>query len=359
MLPTFSSFFEDTDCDALLLSSYESIRYVSKFEGFSKSERDAFILLTKNAIFLFTNPLYSTEVKEKTDHLILIECAGLSGMAQKIQEIIAMHALRKIGYESDNLTVYEWKTICNRNFPNIGISLKSRRKIKKPEEINTISNACHIADQALLRILPKIKPGITEKELQFLLEYEFKKTGADRAFPSIIAFGKNAATPHHYTDETKLKKIDTILLDFGASVHGYASDMTRMIFIGKPTSSAKHMYQTVLDAQRQAEEYITRLLTSGEAIYASDVDATARDYIIEKGYDSFPHSLGHGIGLAVHESPSISPKSKDQLQEGMVFSLEPGIYIPHKKGMRIEDIYTIQNNKLMKLTHFSNALMVL
>ena len=186
--------------------------------------------------------------------------------------------------------------------------------------------------------------------------------GAQVAFPSIVAFGENAAIPHHMTGDTRLNKIDVVLIDFGARWKGYNSDCTRTHFVGKVPKKWKKIYETVKASQQAAIDYISKQYqtehqvtkqtsrSNKKAIELSDVDKVARNYITTRGYPTIPHSLGHGIGLEVHESPSLSPQSKDILQDGMVFSIEPGIYLPGEMGVRIEDLATIQNGKLLLLT---------
>ena len=150
-----------------------------------------------------------------------------------------------------------------------------------------------------------------------------------------------------------------ILLDFGIKKDFYCSDMTRTVSFGHTSSEKKKVYQTVLDSQQKAIEYITHKLSKKETIMCSSVDQISREYIIQKGYPSMPHSLGHGIGIAVHEAPRLTPVSLEQLQNGNVFSIEPGIYLPGKFGVRIEDLFSISNNTLTQLTHSDNSLIEL
>ena len=191
------------------------------------------------------------------------------------------------------------------------------------------------------------------------MEYFIKKHGAELSFPSIVAFGKNSSVPHHQTGNTKLtERIKLILLDFGVKYENYCSDMTRTIFFGKPSEKQKKIFEVVLEAQQKAANFLGSAIKFGKKVSASEVDKAARDYIISKGYLTIPHSLGHGIGLEVHEHPSLSPRSKDTLKEGMVFSIEPGIYLPNFGGVRVEDLFVIQKNTLNQLTLSSKKLTV-
>ncbi|MCR4305907.1 MAG: M24 family metallopeptidase, partial [Candidatus Daviesbacteria bacterium] len=181
--------------------------------------------------------------------------------------------------------------------------------------------------------------------------------GAVISFPTIAAFGKNSSIPHHQTGNTKLgpesssgREGQVILLDFGVKFENYCSDMTRTIFFGKPTGKQKDIYNEVLESQQKAVDYIKGLIKTGQEIRSAGVDKVARDYILSKGYPSIPHSLGHGIGLEVHEHLSLSPKSKESLKEGMVFSIEPGIYLTDFGGVRIEDLFVYEEKGLRQLT---------
>lgn len=214
--------------------------------------------------------------------------------------------------------------------------------IKKPEEIQAIEKACQLGDKTFNYILKKIKPGVTEKQLAFEIKFFIKKHGGGTSFRPIVAFGANSSTPHHKTTHnSKLKTHNLILLDFGVKLDSYCSDMTRVVFLGKATEEQRKVYQTVLEAQKLVIKHLVKLVN---LIKAKEVDRVARDYIIKAGFPTMPHGLGHGIGLKVHEPPRLSPKSKDILKPGMVFSIEPGIYLPGKFGVRIEDLVVLEKS---------------
>jgi Xaa-Pro aminopeptidase len=217
--------------------------------------------------------------------------------------------------------------------------------IKTPDEISKIEKACKLGDKTFDYILKKIHLGITEKEVAQEIDSFMEKNGGKPSFPTIVAFGKNSANIHNVPTNNRLAENQIILLDLGVNLNGYCSDMTRTIFSGKPTSKQKEMYETVLLAQQKA---INILVSTRKA---SEVDMAARDFIVSKGYPTIPHSVGHGIGTEVHELPHIFPKSKDILEEGMVFSIEPGIYLLGFGGIRIEDLVVLTKNGLKILTH--------
>ena len=217
--------------------------------------------------------------------------------------------------------------------------------LKSEWELVNIERACSIAEDAFNMLLPQIHEGMTETAVAAALEYNMRKLGAQGlAFETIVAFGANASVPHHETGLTTLKFGDEILIDFGCKVNGYCSDITRTFLFGDDGEHEefKKAYECVLAAHLLAQERIVAGMTGVEA------DAVARNYLKEHGYgDLFTHSLGHGIGLNVHEAPSISPRAAEvPLENGMVFSDEPGVYVAGKYGIRIEDTVILKDGKI-------------
>lgn len=349
--------------DAVLVSDVANISYFSGFTNFSKDEREAYIFVGYDFAYIITDGRYSEAVKREVLHLELFE----RGHGKSVEILFKKHRreIKSLGIEEDNLTVSEHKNL-KKHFKNIKhFNVSHLRNIKTKEEISKIEKACKLGDLAFGYILKKLKTGKNEKEIAKDLENFIAGKDAEISFPPIVAFGQNSSVPHHQTGETVLgpesssgREGQIILLDFGVKLDNYCSDMTRTIFVGEPSQKQKHIYETVLKAQQQAIDYINAALKSGRQIKAAAVDKAARDYIISKGYKSIPHSLGHGIGLEVHEHPSLSPKSKDILKEGMVFSIEPGIYLPDYGGVRIEDLFVLEKGDLRQLTHSSHKLIV-
>lgn len=342
--------------DAVIISSPANIVYFSDFSGFSSIERDGYLFITQKIGYIVTNPLYKDAVKEQVTHLTLLEYSQNTPLSHHLSTLVTQHKLQRVGFEADNLTVAEWNYLKKCLPKLLPINLQDIRARKHTTEIKDIAHASHIADRALKTVQGLIKPGMTEQQLVFILENEIQRASSDIAFPTIVAFGKNAAIPHHKSDTTKLKKNDVILIDFGAVSTEYRSDMTRTFFIGKASQTQATAYHAVLEAQQQAVAFIENKLKGKERIIASEVDAVSRGYLLSLGYPSIPHSLGHGIGLEVHEAPHLSPKSNETLSEGMVFSIEPGVYFPDTFGIRIEDLYALENGKLKRLTHFPSQL---
>jgi Xaa-Pro aminopeptidase len=227
---------------------------------------------------------------------------------------------------------------------NIDKPLAQLMTYKNEWELSNIAKACEIAEESFLKLLPQIKEGMTEIEIAALLEYEMRKNGAQGlAFETIVAFGAHAAVPHHETSDTKLQFGDVILIDFGCRVNGYCSDITRTFLFGDDgkKDAFKKAYNAVLTAHELVKEKLTSGMTGAEG------DAIAREYLVSQGYgEFFTHSLGHGIGLNVHEYPSLRPNIDVVLKDGMVFSDEPGVYVSGEFGIRIEDTVTLQDGKV-------------
>lgn len=329
--------FGKKSLDAVLVSSVSNVIYLTGFSNFSSEEREGYLIITKNEQFILTDGRYVEAVKREAPHFELLDRTG-----KHLKEVLNTIKVKNLGVEEDELTVAEHK-VFKKHFKKLKhFNLKTHRAVKTAEEIKKIEKAAELGDRAFSYIVKKAKPGISEKQLAVELEFFIKKHGGKFSFPPIVAFGKNSSVPHHQTGETILGgERQIILLDFGVKLGSYCSDMTRTYFCGKPTDKQKRIYETVLEAQQRAVDYINSSLRSGKRLKAAAVDKVARDYIVSKGFPSIPHSLGHGVGLEVHEHPSLSPKSKEILKEGMVFSIEPGIYLAGYGGVRIEDLFCI------------------
>lgn len=229
--------------------------------------------------------------------------------------------------------------------------------VKESEELACIKKACEIADSAYLALLPRIKEGMSENEVAAELEYLMRRFGASgTSFETIVAFGENSSVPHHETGDRKLRFGDIILIDFGCRYNGYCSDCTRTFLFGDDGKHGefKEIYGHVLKAHMLAKEQITSGITGREA------DGYARDHLRAFGLDKyFTHSLGHGIGINIHEFPVLSYRSLDVLKDNMVFSDEPGVYFEGKFGIRIEDTVTLDNGNVVSLTDSDKNLTVI
>ena len=355
--------------DALLISSVPNIIYLTNFVGFSKDERQAFLFITKNKQYILTDGRYSEAVKNNVKDFKLIQISPSLSFEKALRKLCKKHDVKRLGFEGHNLSFLEHQKL-SKHFNNLPrrkagiyhLSISDLRCVKESNEILAIEKACELGDKTFDYILKKIKFGVSEKEIAFEIELFIKKQGADISFPPIVAFGKNSAIPHHVPtmNYEPLTTNSIVLLDFGVRLNNYCSDMTRTVFFGKPTPEQKRIYQTVLEAQKLAIDHLGRWQAEQLRSHdSSEVDRLARQYITSKGYKTIPHSLGHGIGLEVHEAPRLSPKSKDILKKNMVFTIEPGIYITGSGGVRIEDVVVLEKNKVRLLTHSPKNLTIL
>ncbi|MDK2870349.1 MAG: Xaa-Pro dipeptidase [Pyrococcus sp.] len=233
-----------------------------------------------------------------------------------------------------------------KEFKNIDDVIKDLRIIKTKEEIEIIEKACEIADKAVIAAIEEITEGKREREVAAKVEYLMKMNGAEKpAFDTIIASGHRSALPHGVASDKRIEKGDLVVIDLGALYNHYNSDITRTIVVGSPNEKQREIYEVVLEAQKRAVKAAKPGMT------AKELDSIAREIIKEYGYgDYFIHSLGHGVGLEIHEWPRISQYDETVLKEGMVITIEPGIYIPKLGGVRIEDTVLITENGAKRLT---------
>lgn len=262
-------------------------------------------------------------------------------------------------YEDDFLTVKEY-TALNMAVGEVSLTALNQapealRQIKTEAEVSAIRRACQITSQAFDAILPVIKEGMTEKELQLELDYTMLRLGAEGlAFTTIIASGENGSLPHAIPGGRKLRKGDMITMDFGAKFGGYCADMTRTVALGQPTEQMVHVYNTVLKAQEMCEE----ALCAGKCCF--DIDKIARDYIDAQGYAGrFGHGLGHAVGIDIHENPRLSYSCHDILRPGVVMTVEPGVYLPGIGGVRIENSCLVTETGCEPLTTAPKQLIIL
>lgn len=339
----------NNELDGILISNPVNITYLLGVDfGFSLSERECLLLITKNLPaskagekLIITDKRYSEVVKKQVKTFTVIDTGIHNFLKNESEDLFKKLKIKTVGFEENNLTVSEYNSF--KKIANLKpIDLNKLRIIKTDAEIKNIKLACKIADQAFSYILKKIKLGISEKEIANLIESFIKEKNAETSFKSIVAFGKNSSIPHHQTSDIKLKKDQIILLDFGVKFNNYCSDMTRTVFFGSATTEFKRMYKAVLTAQEKAIQYINSQLSMANGkLLAKDIDKIAREYILKQGFPNIIHSVGHGIGIEVHEAPHISPNSNETIKDGMVFSVEPGIYIEGYGGIRIEDLVMV------------------
>jgi len=336
--------------DGLLVTDLVNVRYLTGFPGSS-----AALFIGRNGTFFFTDFRYRTECESllSEEKLVIIRDSMLKG----ISKILRTEGVRRIGFEYG--TSYRVFDLLRKDFDLESVKdlIEKERAQKNREEIMSIRTAVARAEGAFAETKKLIRPGVKERRISLYLEERLKKAGCrSLPFDIIVASGRNAALPHAKVSEKKLDPGDLIIIDWGGECNGYMSDMTRTFLLkGGPSQGTKRkIYQTVLRANRKALEHVH------EGVQCSDIDETAREVIRKSGYgEYFGHATGHGVGLNVHEKPSLSGRSKEVLKKGMVITVEPGIYIPDLGGVRIEDMMYIRNGTSQRLTSLPKSLEML
>lgn len=341
----------DSSLSALLVTNPHSRRYLTGFTGTA-----GVALVTQSEAFFITDFRYTEQANAQITGYTLVE--QKTTLIEAVAQVVKENGLDKVGFEQEAMTFAEYdrynKALEAELVPTTGI-VEKIRLIKTEDELTIIKQACKIADDAYEHILTFIQPGMTELDVSNELEFFMRKQGAtSSSFDIIVASGVRSALPHGVATHKVIEQGDFITLDFGAYYNGYVSDVTRTLAVGEPSEKLKEIYQVVLDSQLLALEKIKPGMTGKEA------DAIARDYIASKGYgEAFGHSLGHGIGLEVHEGPGLSSRSDVVLEPGMLITIEPGIYLPGIGGVRIEDDALVTETGVERLTLTSKELVIL
>lgn len=345
---------EKTKTDAVLLINESNMHY---FCGFSPSE--GVVFLTKEGIGYHIVDSRYTEAAEnhaKSTNLKVIEIN--TKFSDTVKEICIKHNIKTIGFENETISLkayntYKEATGCE--FIPINNCLAEMRNVKSDQEIYLMKQANAIAEKSFTELLNYIKIGKSEKELASLFDYLMAKNGSDGlSFDTILLTGSHTSLPHGVPCERKIEKNDFVLFDFGATYKGYHSDMTRTIAIGGATDEMKEMYQLVLDAQLAGIDALKN------GVKCADVYKAAYDVLETKNMGKyFRHSLGHGVGLDIHEGYNASPRSNDTYQVNNVTSVEPGIYIPDKFGIRIEDVCIVKEQGCENISTVSKKLLIL
>ena len=347
--------------DAAWIIQPENRRYLSGFkaEDAQLNESSGSLLITHKANFLITDSRYETVArKEAPDFEVILFNKGL---LEGLPELIESLGIKKLGFEEDHLTwglhqklAKKLRTIISpiRLSPLKEI-VEDMRLIKDNDEIQAMTASAGLMSEILDEVIEGLEPGLTEKSIAWQIEGLARERGAEAlAFPSIVASGPNGALPHAVPTSRKLVTGKPIVLDVGLKVDGYCCDMTRTVFLGKPETRFRKIYKIVRQAQLAA---LQEIRPGVESTYP---DSVAREVIKDAGFgEYFGHSLGHGVGLATHERPRLSPQGPVVLKEGMVVTVEPGIYLPGKGGVRLEEMVVIEKNGPRILTterHFYN-----
>jgi len=359
-IKTLQNSLAEQEIDGLLITSNYNIAYLANIQAFSIEEREARILVTKQNCYLFTDARYTKMVTEKTPFVTLCEIVNSNPLSKQLKEIFKQEKIKELGFEEENISYKEVSDLEEKlhgvEFIPTQDIVEELREIKDIDEIENIKQACALTDKGFEFILKFLKPGVTELEIKAKLENFIRLQNTQISFESIIAFGKNAAIPHHQSSNSKLQTSDLVLLDFGAKVDGYCSDMTRTVFISEPNGEFQKMYNATKEAQEIALDYLKTHTKEGFEI--KKAAELANNYLKAEGFKSVPHGLGHGVGLQVHENPHISPFSEEKLKPGMIVTVEPGVYIPNLGVVRIEDTVLITPNGIELLTKSPKGLTV-
>lgn len=323
------------------------------FTGFRSSAGCA--IVTPEDKYLLIDARYSAEARRNVTDVNVVTSSAAT-LYEDAAKLLKKLGAKNVGYEDDYVTVSEFKRIKGSmegfTFKAASSEIAVARMVKTEDEIKKIAEAEIVTQKALHKALSILKYGVTEKDFSNELTYQMLAFGADGlAFDNIVAFGVNTATPHHKPTMKKLEKNDMVTVDIGACVNGYCGDMTRSFCMGTPPEKLGKIYNIVLAAQEYALGNIKAGMTGREA------HLLASEYITAHGYgEEFSHSLGHGIGINVHEYPYLSLRSDEVLRENMVVSVEPGIYVDGFGGVRIEDIVVIKEDGIQNLTEFTKSI---
>ena len=344
------------------LKSYEALLIISSVNrnyltGFPSSA--GYLVLGRNSSAFFTDSRYTEAAGES---ISICPVLPLRDFKEDVGEFIFQHGYSKIHIEADKVTVSQLNFLAKSlkhckiiSDGKLDREIAKLREVKAPDEVSKIRKAQLIAEKAFDHILSFIKVGVTEIEIAAQLENIMRINGSDGfAFDTIAISGKNTSKPHGVPTHNKVCHGDFITMDFGAIYDSYRSDMTRTVAVGEVSSKQEKIYNTVLHAQESA------LAILKKGVKCSDADKAARDVIKEAGYgEFFGHSTGHGVGIEIHETPNLAPKSKSVLQTGNVVTVEPGIYLPGEFGVRIEDFVVITDDGYENLTSAPKNLIVL
>jgi Xaa-Pro aminopeptidase len=340
------------DVDGLLLTSRYSRYYAAEFDI-----AEGVAIVTAKGCRYFTDSRYIESAENGIQGFEVLVIDSNNSYKKRLNEAIADFGVKVLGFEEEYLTVAEL-----RNYEeNLDAKLVAKnaaihnfRGVKEPWELDIMRKAQSITDKAFSEVLGRVKVGMTEKELQAELTYCLLKNGADgMAFDPIVVSGPNTSMPHGVAGDRVIQEGDFITLDFGAQYKGYCSDMTRTFAVGYATDEMKTVYETVLKAQ------LAGIAASKAGVIGKDVDGVARKVIEEAGYGPyFGHGYGHSLGMEIHESPSPSPRGERVMEENMIASAEPGIYLPGKFGVRIEDVVIFKENGCENITNSPKNLII-
>ncbi len=346
--------FKDYGIDALLITTGVNRQYACGF-----CSTDGVVLITNDDAFLLVDFRYIEAAKKAETGMTVQLVDAVNTYKKRIEAALKGKLYTAVGFEDGNITYSEYKKYSN---DIISLSMKPAsallnelRRVKDDEEVSNLVSAQRISEKALEDVLGIIKPGITEREIAAELVYRMLKSGAENtSFDPIVVTGAKTSMPHGEAGDEAVKIGDFVTMDFGCRVNGYCSDMTRTVAVGSATDEMRNVYDIVLSAQLKG------ISAAKAGVRGRDIDAAARNVISKAGYGQyFGHSFGHGLGLNIHEEPNASPMSDIVMPVGAVISAEPGIYLPEKFGVRIEDVIILNENGCKDITLAKKELIIL
>lgn len=337
----------DAACDALVVTKAENIRWLTGFTGSA-----AIVVVRSDALFFVTDGRYGEQSERQLAEVgVSAERTVAGGAGQKDAIVAALAGVARIGLEAEDISWARQRRWASEWFAAAEVVateglVDALRIIKEPGEVARIEAACAVADAALAQIRHRLAETPTEREFALELDFAMRRLGAqDTSFPTIVAAGPNGAMAHHAPDDTPITEGDLVVLDFGALVDGYCSDMTRTIMVGEPSAAQQRMLDVVAASQTAGVAAV------GPGVVTGQVDTVCRDIIDEAGWgEAFMHSTGHGVGLEIHEQPAVAHEATGTLAAGAVVTVEPGVYLPEHGGVRIEDTVVVTDDGCRVLT---------
>ena len=320
--------------DALIVTKIANVTYLTGFLG-----EDSWALVTPRRMYLLTDSRYTEQAKKECVWCTIIE--RKEGLAKTVALILSRLPRVKSLFAEEIVSLATFSALRKNiklRLHTISDAVEKLREIKDEKEIKTIKIAADIAHRAFTATMKYIKIGISENELAGILNLNIRRLGGRESFETIVAFGANASRPHHLSGDRKLKKNDTVLIDFGARYKGYCCDLTRSFAVGKSSPLFKKVHSAVLEAQ------VAAIAKVKDGVSIADVDGAAREVLKKYKLPVYGHGTGHGLGLEVHERPIVSAKVKGTLHVGQVITIEPGVYMPGVLGVRIEDDVLVTKN---------------
>lgn len=353
-LKSIAAQLEAYELDAMCITSEPGEFYAVGMKG------EGLTLVTNRGSYYFTDSRYLELAERTVVHAEVALAAGAQRHLQLAGQILEAPSLKRVGIEEQYLTVERWQEM-QECFPAgtqlipAGALLTGLRSAKEPEEQERMQKAQDITDQVFAEILNELRPGVTEREIAARLTYLQMRYGAEgNSFPPIVASGANGSMPHAVPGEKSIQSGEFVTMDFGCIYEGYCSDMTRTVAVGEPTEEMRRVYQAVLDAQQAG------IAAAKAGVPGCVIHHAAWDVLKRAGYgDYFGHGFGHSLGLEIHETPCANTANQEPLPAGAVISAEPGVYLPGRLGVRIEDVLYLTEEGSINFTHSPKHLIVL